>query len=165
MSYEVKVVGLKEMQRRFDQSPNVVRKYAKDAMGKSVLVVLGAARKGAPVYQGQMRSSMESKVEGFGSEVIGIVGSPIVSPYPYPLVVEFGRSPGSMPPPSALERWVHLVLKVPTEDALGVAFVVARSIARRGIRARPFLHNAFTASLDTINRYFQAALREIVNAL
>lgn len=49
--------------------------------------------------------------------------------------VEFGRLPGKMPPSSALESWTARHLG----DAR-LAFVVARSIGRRGIRARPVMY-------------------------
>lgn len=60
----------------------------------------------------------------------------------YGLVIEGGRRRGArMPPPKELERWVQD--KMPSlVDAIGVksaAFLVARSIMRNGIRARPIM--------------------------
>ena len=164
MTYKLTVKGLQEMHRSFNKSPQSVNKHAKIAMGKSVLFVLGEAKQTAPVgVSGRLRNSMVSKVEGFGSRITGRVGSSLTEIYP--LAVEHGRKPGQMPPPSALERWVHIVLHVPTAQALSVAFVVARSIGKKGIRARPFLHNALQGSRGAINRFFNDALRAIVSDL
>jgi hypothetical protein len=51
--------------------------------------------------------------------------------------VEEGTKP-HFPNPSNLVPWVRRVLGVPADDAEGVAFAIARSISRRGIRAQPF---------------------------
>ncbi len=60
----------------------------------------------------------------------------------YGSVIEAGRRPGArMPPPSHLEQWVQL--KTPELVAQwgvkGAAFIVARSIGRKGIRPRPIM--------------------------
>ena len=54
------------------------------------------------------------------------------------LVMEEGRRPGArMPPPEALELWGWRVLK-----KRGLGYVLARSIARKGIRPRRFFWRA-----------------------
>lgn len=68
----------------------------------------------------------------------------IVYPAPYADDVEFGRTPGTMPPPDALIRWVQRKLGIGDEkEARRVAFAVALSIKRRGIQAVFYLDRAF----------------------
>lgn len=54
---------------------------------------------------------------------------------PHWIYVEMGRAPGKMPPIAAMEPWTSRHLG----DA-SLAFVVARSIGRRGIKARPVMY-------------------------
>lgn len=163
---EVKIEGLEELQAAFKRAPQTTEKHAKKAMYKSVTTIEAAWKPNIPRgATGGYKSSIFSKVEGSGPNIIGRVGSNIKKPFPYPLVVEHGRKPGKMPPPSALERWVHLVLKVPTDRAKGVAFLVARAIGKRGIKARPILTQAFEKSHSKIIGFFGKALDDIVKEI
>ncbi len=165
MTISVKIVGLEEMQKRFAKAPDLVSKHGKVAMQKSVIMVEGYAKVNAPVgVNSRLRNSMVSKVETFGGSITGRVGSSMSEIYP--LVMEYGRRPGAkMPPPQALERWVYLVMGVPADEALGVAFVVARNIGRRGIKGKFFLKRAYETSKSSILGFFQAALHSIVRDL
>lgn len=59
---------------------------------------------------------------------------------PYAPFVENGRRAGArMPPPAALVPWVERHFGVTGAAARGLAFVIARRIAQRGIRARRVL--------------------------
>ncbi len=66
----------------------------------------------------------------------------IVYPANYAETVHYGRNPGSMPPPQALEKWVRRKLKVPKKDVRHVAFKIAMSIKQRGIMPTPYLERA-----------------------
>lgn len=163
--YNVKVEGLKELHSWIKRYPDISLKETRLAMEKSVKHVEREVKPLVPVFQGRLRNSMGSEVEQSGSKIIGIVGSSLKSEI-YPSVMEFGRTAGAkMPPPSALVRWVHLVLQVPNDKALGVAFVVARSIARKGIKGKRFLKEGFENSLPKIRDEFGKALHNIILAV
>lgn len=76
--------------------------------------------------------------------------------------VESGRKSGKFPPISAIREWVKVkpVIprpyngKLPTENQL--AFLIARSIAKKGIRPRPI----FDDSLDDVMRDFENGLED-----
>lgn len=74
----------------------------------------------------------------------------IVYTAPHAEAVEFGRSPGIMPPPSALEKWCERKLGVNPKEAKSVAFAIALSIKERGIEPSPYLRPAFEAVGDSL---------------
>lgn len=84
---------------------------------------------------------------------------------PYAVYVEGGRQPGArMPPIDALIPWVRKVLGAPEDRIRQVAFLVARAIARRGIRPRPVMMKPVTREL--IRKAFLRNMdREITRAL
>lgn len=74
-------------------------------------------------------------------------GSRIYNPLPYAPVIEYGRRAGARQPPTkALIPWVikkGLVRGGNVQaKARGLAFVIARSIAKKGTPARPVLRRA-----------------------
>jgi hypothetical protein len=59
--------------------------------------------------------------------------------------IEFGRKPLSTPPPvSSILRWIDKKGISFKGSKNSLAFAISRSIGKRGIKARPFLANAFT---------------------
>lgn len=74
---------------------------------------------------GAIARSFESRVTGLSAR--------ISSSLPEARPVEYGRHPGSaFPPPSALKNWAA------SHGLEGLEFVIARAIARRGIKGRFF---------------------------
>lgn len=61
---------------------------------------------------------------------------------PYADSVEYGRLPGSMPPPDALINWVRRKLNVRSKNARNVAFAVALAIKRRGLEPTPYIRDS-----------------------
>ena len=59
---------------------------------------------------------------------------------PYAGVIEYGRRPGARPPPTkAIARWAQRKFGIPYKEARGIAFMIARSIGRRGLVGRRIL--------------------------
>lgn len=83
----------------------------------------------------------------------------------YPQVMEFGRAPGTMPPPEALLRWVHLKINPGAELEYSVAFRIARAIKKRGIKGKFFMKAGLERSKDRIIRFFEKALNRIEEEL
>lgn len=75
----------------------------------------------------------------------------IVYPAPYAESVHFGRAPGSMPPPQALEKWVRRKLGVPPKDVKSTAWAIAKAIEQRGIQPTPFLTEAIKKAERQMN--------------
>lgn len=86
-------------------------------------------------------------------------GARIYNPLPYAAVIEYGRRKGARQPPTkALVPWViqkGLVRGGNVQaKARGLAFVIARSIARKGTPPRPVLRRA-------MKQVYPLVLREI----
>lgn len=159
MTYNVSVDGLERFQRMMSKFPEVFYKHFKAGMHRSVTAIHKDVVPNTPVgVSSRLRNSMVSEVTQTMGSVVGRVGSSLTAEI-YPMVMEKGRRPGArMPPPQALERWVHIQLGVPNERALSVAFVIARSIARRGIKGHFMLKNAWESNRLKVREYLKNSL-------
>lgn len=105
-----------------------------------------------PVFTGTFLGSVAKSVAlGPGGEVRATVGSPVE----YAPVIEEGRRPGRFPPLAPLRVWARERL-----GEEGLAFVVARKIARKGIAPRPVFHNAVEAAEGRVQGIFDEGLLE-----
>lgn len=164
--YEIDATDLENQGKRLGQFDEIAGANLHEAMQKSVVTVQSLARQLAPVgVSGAYRNSIVSEVvQEDAATIVGKIGSNL-SGEVYPAVIEFGRAPGAMPPPQALERWVQLKLRVPAKQVKGVAFTVARKIAARGIPAKRVLGRGLEYSLAAIQAFFEQAARKTAEAL
>jgi len=81
----------------------------------------------------------------------------------YAIPVEFGRRPGQrMPPIQALIPWVEKFLTLKEGETVeGVAFVIARSIARKGTFGAHMAYQGAEAALPQIERVFAEHVGEV----
>lgn len=103
-------------------------------LARSVVLRFQKPAGGLPpaINTGLLRNSVAwrtPKVEGRTIE--GGVGTNVA----YALPVEFGSRP-HWPPREPIEFWVKRKLRVPAGQARGIAFLIARKIARRGTAPR-----------------------------
>lgn len=141
----------------------IATKHWKAAMRASVKPMAAAAKGGVPVFTGQFQRSIKSRVSGKGSKVTGRIGSYMDKWYPN--VVEHGRGEGKkMPPPEALYDWLRA--KGTAENELPqVAFVVARSIGKKGIKGVFAFKKAFESVRMLVMAQFTAANEAISREL
>jgi hypothetical protein len=166
VSYEIHIEGLDEQVGKFARFADIAAARLKPAMADSVLLVRGATVRSWPVgVSGRSRSAWSTRVVTMKPNVTGYVTNPVRRPYPYPLVVEFGRRKGKAPPPGALDRWVQIVMGVPANLAAGVAFVVGRKMKKRPIKGKRILEKAFKANRARIIQIFKDALDKIAEDL
>lgn len=77
----------------------------------------------------------------------------------YYLEIENGRAKGKMPPISAIKKW--MVYKgIPNKP--GMAYRIARSIGKDGIKPRPFLKNISDKLTNKYNKQLEEALAKDV---
>ena len=127
----------------------------------------------SPVDQGTFRNSIASDVSL--SSPMQIIGSVFSQDNPVKVqVIEgvdaqgneqpFGRRQGRFPNITALRGWVARKTGLTGRALDSATFLIARSIARRGIPAvRPF-KNAFTIKEPEIDRLFSEELPAAINA-
>ncbi len=123
----------------------------KEGMQEAVLLVLRDAREAAPVDTGRLKNSItgEVTINPLTGDVKGIVGSNVVyAPY-----MELGTKP-HWPPVSALQTWAR-------RHGMN-AFLVARAIARKGLKPRKFLQEAYDHNKPEIKRIVGARVTSIV---
>lgn len=122
--------------RRFLDSPS--GPVGRD-MRRRAQAVETAARRLAPSDTGNLRSRIH--VDGPRQGERGVAYD-VVAATNYALWVHQGRRAGSpQPPPGALDGWAR------RHGAAGAGFVIARAIAARGIKGRPFLVDALPAAI------------------
>jgi phage gpG-like protein len=122
-----------------------------------VILIQNDARILAPVDTGRLRNSIAHEVTASGQSVTGRTGTNVQ----YGPVVEYGRAAGSaMPPAGALSGWMsrHGI-------EASAEFAIRRSIARRGIRKRPYLKPALDKNRAAISREMDTILRKIAERL
>lgn len=104
------------------------------------------------VQTGRLRSSIRYLLAEGESEITTTFGSDV----PYAAAWEFGRKAGSFPPIAPLATWARRALGVPSKQARSVGFLIARAIARRGQKAKPFLEPGVR---DEVPEFMQAIER------
>lgn len=111
----------------------------------------------APSNTGLLRNSIKTEVGTGGG--IGLHGK-MYSPLEYAPVMEFGRKPGTMPPVDQIERWASLKL-----HKQGLGYVIARSIANKGIKGHHFFQAAADQNRAAIERLMERTLGDVTRAL
>lgn len=163
--YRVEIPGLNEQIKKLEGLDASADKHLLRAMHESVVTLEAYATSYAPVFMGRLRNSLASEVKHLGTgTIVGRVGTSLTSEV-YPLVMEYGRKPGRMPPPQALERWVQLKFGVSGAEMKRAAYNVARKIAARGIKPKLFLKKAYLTGQNQVQNYFAQALERIAEAL
>lgn len=144
--------------RRLQAFPQDLERNMRQAMTLSLLAVERDARRAAPQDTRRLAGSITHQITGSGTAIQGRVGPSVQ----YGRFVEFGRRPGRMPPPQALVGWVrrHSELRFARrtqareQEVLRRAWLVARAIGRRGVRAQPYLRPAYERNRAAIRGVF-----------
>ncbi len=141
-----------EKLRKALASKTLINEPVRRFLERSAQTVEGKGKQNAPVDTGRLRSSISRDVQPANKRAF--VGSKL----PYAAPVEFGRPPGTWPPLSALQPWARRH-GFPAGNA--GAFLVARAIARRGIKPQPYLVPALESSRTAIRGFLNMMAREV----
>lgn len=148
--FSAELRGLRETQANMDR---IARELHGDTMVEGMrdatLYVVRDARKLAPVDRGILRASILPEVRSEGRTVQGVIGSN----QQHAPFMEFGTRP-HWPPLGALAVWAR---RHGTS-----AFVVARAIARHGIKARRYLRGALEMNVGRIVSRLERAVQESI---
>lgn len=157
-----------------DRAPVAIQKAATSLSMRALTIVQDAVRTAPPanpskkgaggaVNTGRFLAAWEAAPAQQGT-AFGVLIQVPNSKAPYAAVIEYGRRPGSRPPPSEpIARWAQRKLRLPYEQAKGVAFAIARSIGRRGLVGRRILTGRPTVTkLRTAMK--EELLKELISA-
>lgn len=97
---------------------------------------------------GNLRGSLSTYIEGVSLDWTGTLTTALV----YGESVEFGRKPGRMPPPQALELWVVRKWGIDPANAMGVSWALARHIAAHGTKGAFMFQKGFDNALPAVMR-------------
>lgn len=148
------------LRRALRRAPGRLRDELRLALGRSALEIARAARRNAPKAHSILTNSISSYMSPDGLEAVVFAGAD------YARMVEERTGPGGKPPVQSMLDWIRVKRIVPDDpsmDQTDLAFVIARSIARKGTRAQPFMAPAFednkARAMDRINQAIGRALR------
>ena len=138
------VEGLDELLRKMDRLPAEVQRECFKAMQRASLDIIADAksnlRVNGSVVTGNLRAS--GKVQKVDEKTLDVGFFSSDSDKGYASYVEYGRKPGKMPPPDILEAWAYKKFRLSHKEARSMAWALARSIAKKGTKARPFFEPA-----------------------
>ena len=138
------VEGLDELLRKMDSLPAEVQRKCFKAMQRASLDIIADAksnlRVNGSVVTGNLRAS--GKVQKVDDKTLDVGFFSSDSDKGYASYVEYGRKPGKMPPPDILEAWAYKKFRLSHKDARSAAWALARSIAKKGTKARPYFEPA-----------------------
>ena len=152
----VKLHGADKLTKAFRTSPKWLGQEIERGLENSALSVQREAQILAPVDTGRLRGSITYELDKAPIPKFAKVG-PTVE---YGAFVEFGRRPNSaMPPVSALIPW--LKRQGVSQNTESVAFLVARSIAKRGIKPKPYMRDGYKEAKRGIDKIWGKVARSI----
>ena len=138
------VEGLDELLRKMDRLPAEVQRECFKAMQSASLDIIadakGNLRANGSVVTGNLRAS--GKVQKVDDKTLDVGFFSSDSDKGYASYVEYGRKPGKMPPPDILEARADTKFRLSHKDARSAAWALARSIAKKGTKARPYFEPA-----------------------
>lgn len=167
IGYELDVDGLEEQIAALAAYDDNSHRSLRAAMQKSLITIGSEVVPLVPVgVSARLKNSMGSEIQELGpANLVGRYGSSLKDEL-YPQVMEYGREPGKkFPPVESLLRWVHLKIRPGLAQEERTAFLIARKIARVGIKGKKFMEQGFEKSQERVLGYFNQAMEEIVRSL
>lgn len=143
-----------QLQKAVQKAPGALRHRLKAAVSRGALELSRDARRHAPKAFTTLTNSIRSRVDG---ELARIVG-PNVN---YGTYVEQGTGPGGAPSLQTMLDWVRvkrITPNNPQHNERDLAFIIRRSIARKGTKPQKYMEPAVEAKQDRIVRLLHSAV-------
>jgi HK97 gp10 family phage protein len=155
--FEIEIQGLDKLMAIAEKYPNISEKHINKAINRSLIRIQDQAKKNAPsgdtqqlrqnwkIFMGRFAGSLESGAKNRG--------------YSYGLAVEFGTKPHYMPVKNnpMFQLWA-------TRRGLN-PYAVARSIAKKGTKAKPFFQPAIDSQQKNVDNEFNKAMDNILKEI
>lgn len=160
MSLEL-TIDSRELQRALLAGPHVLEKHLDRAIGRTVQEMARSARRHAP-------KAVSTLVNTIKPEQPSALEGRVVVGVDYARAVEEGTAGGRFPPVDNILDWVKVTRQVPDDPSLSpddLAFVIARSIARRGTPPQPYLAPALEENRSRAERRISQAIDDALREL
>jgi hypothetical protein len=145
------------MGRTYANGQRIVLEETRNGITRSVIQIEADAKRGIATDTHTSQRSLTHEVVTHGNNVTGRAGTN----YLPAKIIETGRSAGGpMPPQGVLLGWMR---RHGIDERF--EFVLRRSIARRGIRPRPYLKPALDKNRPAITREMAAVLKRTMTRL
>lgn len=148
--------GLDALQRGFAQAPAYTQAQLEAGMTEAVMLLQREVKDALPAVSGLTRASVFSDTFSTPAGVLGVVASNSIAA----AAVELGTKP-HMPPVAPIEAWVREKLGIAVTEARGVAFAVARKIARVGTKAQHSFGKTLERHMGTLSRIFEGRAQNV----
>jgi hypothetical protein len=156
-----------KMAARYETGPQIVHEEVRKGMTDVTITIEAKAKQLVPTDTHALQRSIAREVVDQGTSVIGRVGTnkTVEGGESHGALMEFGRTPGKMPPPGALLPWMRRhgidAGKAPGANAKSqyhkVEYVVARAINYRK-KKRAWLLPAYNTNRLRISKEFGNAV-------
>ena len=163
LDLQIDTTELEALARRYANAEPFIENEMRKAMQQSVDVVEGQVKGRTPVNTGQLRNSIATQVKGNMLNMQGLIMSPLA----YAIVMEEGRTPGAKQPPTGpIELWViRKGIATAGTESRQAAYVIARSIGRKGIKGLFMFREGLKASTATINQIWLKMSQRVAREL
>jgi type IV secretory pathway TrbD component len=146
MSVQLEVKGLGKLMKQVEKYPAISEKHVNTAINRSLVRILGQEKQQAPVgVSGNMRDNWRVDMGRFSGSLKSMA--------PYSMAVHQGTGPHYVSG-ETLKAWAARKGLNP--------WAVARSIAKKGTKANPFLKRSVEIETENVNREFKDALDGIL---
>ena len=166
----IHVKGLAELSAKLDHmGPLVLGPAVRRFFDRASIIVQTSARENAPVDRGWLRNDIGIEVDTAVVPRWAKVGTSSRTRQ-YAAGIELGTRP-HWPPPGPLAAWMTRKGMDPGPEPTGNSiyrrneYLIARKIARRGTKARPFLRPALTRNRARIKNLLPLMADEIERAI
>ncbi|EMP85035.1 hypothetical protein BFX18_09640 [Vibrio cholerae] len=157
LNIEIKDSALDEA---FRKAPDTLNHYLKQGVSTAGSLVARVAREEAPKAESTLTHTIRS-------QVVGELQRMITSSLRYNGLVVQETGGQGVPPVQSILDWVRVKRiqpKTPKADQRDLAFMIARSIARKGTPANDFYDRAAEQTQDTVHRILQRSVEEGLRA-
>lgn len=151
---------LQRLEAQLLQAPEAVRDELSRAVTEADVMLANAAAELTPRASGLLQKSLYHVEKVNGLAVEGFIGSALN----YVAPVELGTKP-HFPPLEPLIDWVKTRLQVAESEARGVAFLVARKIARKGTEGARMFEQTLDSHRGQVDEIFRRAQERILARL
>ena len=128
LQLDIELAGMEDVITDVETFPQSVSHELNVAMETSLGLLEKEVQNRTPKNTGQLRDSITHQILSPFPNMVGQVNPA----QPYGIVMEYGRKPGKFPPVDAIRLWVHQKLGLRGKEKDSAAFLIARSIAKKG---------------------------------